>query len=440
MTEIFYFICDFLHTVVRIWTTWQMMETVSKPKWGKKERIAVWTVMNLVLSGFNAYNDSVIRSLFSNGSMLIIVLLLSFLSGMAYDCRYRDAFCIIFLLWTGLALADFFFQTITSTVLADMGAETDIFLTATIYRSAYLLLCTVLLYAAVCFLCRRAKGKSCEIGRYLRWGWFLVPPLALCMVYFQRVYKLLVSEQMMRRWWLFLAGNLLLVLIFGGCLLIQKGNERSRMLRLRMDMMEGDYLELLKVYEEKELLLHDIKNHMLTIRRMAEAGKNQEILCYLDEMGGVLQKGRNRNLADHDLVNLILNQKFQEAESAGISMQCAMEDMGGLLLKPTEICALFSNILDNAIEANVKIGEGIERWIKLQCTRKGQNLVLHCSNPMADAKIQFSGELPQTTKLDRGKHGYGMRSIRHVANVHDGHMVIETKDGIFSLTVCVKGF
>lgn len=440
MTGIFHFVCDFLYTAVRIWGTWQLMDVISKPKWGRKMHNNVWTAVILILSGFNAYNNSVIRALFSNGSMMLIVLLLSFLSGMTYDCKFRNAFCMIFLLWTGLALADFFFQTIACIVLTDMGSEADVFLTATVYRCVYLLLCAVFLYAAVRFVCRWAKGKGREIGRSLKWGWFLVPLLFLCMVYFQRVYKLLISEQVIHRWWLFLAGILLAISIFGGCLLIQRGKERGRMLKLRMDMMEGDYRELLKVYEEKELLLHDVKNHMLTIRRMAEAGKDQEILCYLDEMDGVLQKGRNRNLADHDLVNLILNQKFQEAENEGISLRYVMEDMSGLQLKHTEICALFSNMLDNAIEANAKIAEGMERWLELKCARKGQKLVIHISNPMAETNIQFSGELPQTTKLDKRQHGFGMRSIRHVVDMHDGYMVIEAKDGIFSLTVCVNGF
>ncbi len=232
----------------------------------------------------------------------------------------------------------------------------------------------------------------------------------------------------------------LLSVILGGCFFIQKARERGRMLQLQIDMMERNCRELQKLYEEKSILLHDAKNHMLTIRGMAEAGKNREILCYLDEVDEMLKKGRNRNLVNHDLVNLVLNQKFQEAENAGISLRYEMDDMSGLLLKCTEICALFSNMLDNAIEANAKITESRKRWIELTCTRKGQMLALNISNPIAEAETAFSGELPPTTKRDHGGHGYGMRSIGRIVNMHDGHMLVEAKDGIFSLTVCVKGF
>ncbi|MCM1541443.1 MAG: GHKL domain-containing protein [Blautia sp.] len=320
----------------------------------------------------------------------------------------------------------------------DSGLPTDIFLTVTSYRSVYLLLCAVLLYMVVRSV--RSRVKGCNAGKYLKWGWFLVPLFLVCEIYFQRVYKLLISERVIQRWWLFLMGSLLAALAFGAYAVIQKERENGRLLKMKMDMLEGDYAELMRVYEEKEILRHDIKMHMRVIREMAEEGHDQEILCYLDEMDSVFQKGRNRNLANHDLINLIVNQKFREAEGVGISLRYELEDMSGLLLKPIEICALFSNMLDNAIEANGRIAEGMERWIELTCARKGQMLILHTSNPMTGTGMRFSEGLPETTKGDKRNHGFGMRSIRQVVNTYEGHMRIENKDGVFDLTVYLKGF
>jgi len=440
MIRAFHFCGDYMYTAVRIWGTMQLMGAVSEPKWGKRIQYAIWAAFIVMLSGLNACNNSMGCALFSNGFMMIIILLLSLVSGVTYYYKYRDAFCNIFLLWVGLALVDFLLQTIAYVVLADMGLAADIFLTITFYRSIYLLLCTLLLCAAVRLVCRNVKEKGFVIDVYQKWKWFFVPLFFLCMIYFQRVYKLLFSEQLMRRWRLFLSGNILMILIFTGYFFIRKEKERSRLQQLKLDMMEYDYRALQRVYEEKEILLHDVRKHMQAIREMVEAGQKQEILVYLDEMNGALQKGRNRDFVNHDLLNLILNQKFQEAEDAGISLQYEMEDMGGLQLKPTEICALFSNILDNAIEANRKLAEGMERWIKLVCTRKGQILVIYSSNPMAEKKIRFVGGIPETTKQDKGGHGFGMRSIRRIVNTHNGHMLAEAEDGIFRFTVYLKGF
>ena len=438
MTEIFYFGCDFLYTAVRGWATWRLMEVVASPRRNKKRQDLIWMVMILLLSMLSTYNDSVIKSLFSNGLLIVIVLILSLVSCVTFDSRFWNSFCMVFLLWTGLALADLFFQTITYTILTDIGMTADIFLTRTLYRSIYLLLCSVLLCLTVWFVRRRIKDY--DVSRYLKWAWLFVPPLFLCMAYFQRIYKLHISEQMIQRWWLFLRGSLLAALILGGYAIMQRERENGRLLKLKTDMLENEYRDLLNAYEEKEILRHDFKNHMAVIREMAEEGRNQEILCYLDELNSALQKGRNRNLANHDLINLILNRKFCEAEAAGISLRYEMEDMSGLLLKPIEICALFSNMLDNAIEANRRIAEDKECWIELTCTRKGQMLLFCISNPMAETGMRFSEGLPETIKQDKREHGFGMRSIRQVVNTHEGYIQIETRDGIYGLTVCLKGF
>lgn len=105
-----------------------------------------------------------------------------------------------------------------------------------------------------------------------------------------------------------------------------------------------------------------------------------------------------------------------------------------------EICALFSNILDNAIEANQKISEGAARWIKLGIARKGQMLVIAASNPKLEGKLKWAGKIPQTTKRDKEKHGMGMQSIMQVLEMHKGYLIAEDQGAIFQLTVYLQGF
>ena len=115
--------------------------------------------------------------------------------------------------------------------------------------------------------------------------------------------------------------------------------------------------------------------------------------------------------------------------------------MDGLLLSSVEIVALISNILDNAIEANQGLAEGVERWIDLKCTRKGMMLVIIASNSKTGGKLKFNGEIPRTTKKDKkARHGLGMRSIQQVVKRYEGHMQIEAEENTFKLIVYLKGF
>lgn len=435
-----YFCCDFLYTATTVWFMLVLTGAVWKPKVGRRVQKMIWAAAVIVVAGLNTANNSMISVLFSKLFLMINMLLVSLAGTVVCRRRYRDVLCLIYLCWSTLALADFFFQTLVYTIREDMGLQPDILLTATVPRGIYLLLWAAVLLAAVRYMRRWGNGMQVEISRYLKRGWFLVPSLFVCTVYFQRIYRQAGLERLMYRWWLFLLGGTLLVLAGLAYIIIQRERERYWLLQQKAEMLEYDYRVIKDGNQEKEIVLHDIRKHMLAIREMAEAGQAQDIVCYLDEMEQVTQKGRNQDLVNHELLNLMLGRKFQEAEDLGITVQYELGDMGSLLLTSMEICAVFSNILDNALEANQALAEEKERWIKLECIRKGQMLVLSASNPMPEEKMRFVEGIPQTTKKDKQKHGLGMRSIRRVVDSHGGHMQIEAQKEIFQLVIWLKGF
>lgn len=42
-----------------------------------------------------------------------------------------------------------------------------------------------------------------------------------------------------------------------------------------------------------------------------------------------------------------------------------------------------------------------------------------------------------TTKHDRQEHGYGMKSIRHIAEKYGGTITVDAKDQIFTLQILI---
>ena len=64
---------------------------------------------------------------------------------------------------------------------------------------------------------------------------------------------------------------------------------------------------------------------------------------------------------DNSFVNAILNQKLSEAKERGIDVKCViLTSFHGIDNK--DICNLFGNLLDNAIEANEKQKNGA--WLE----------------------------------------------------------------------------
>ena len=440
MVRGFYFCCEFLFTAVKVWATLRLTGAIWEPRRKRWVQYGIWVGTLLVLAGLNTYNNSIISVLYSSLVMMIWVFLLTWISVFLYDCRCKDVFCLIFFIWTMLTLIDLLFQTFSYAILGFLNFQRNLFLGVTIQRSVYQLLWTILFICVMKPVGQWGRKNREAVLYFLKWVRFFVFPLLFCVFYFQRIYKQLVSEKMIYYWWIFLLTSLLIGVSFLAYMVIQQMKENSRIIQHKLEMAENEYQIMQQVYDEINILRHDFEKHKQAMQGLIELGRGQEVFEYLEDIGIALRKTENRNLVNHELLNLILNRKLKEGEAAGISVRYEVCDMGGLQLKPMEIVALFCNILDNAIEANLILENGMERWLSLSCNRKGHMLVISAFNAYVGGRIKFKGGIPKTTKGGKGKHGVGVRSIQQVAERHGGHLMIETREKVFGLAVYLKGY
>lgn len=52
-------------------------------------------------------------------------------------------------------------------------------------------------------------------------------------------------------------------------------------------------------------------------------------------------------------------------------------------------------------------------------------------------KLDFEGELPKTTKANKGYHGYGMKSIRRTIEKYGGNMTVHMQNDWFILRILI---
>lgn len=220
----------------------------------------------------------------------------------------------------------------------------------------------------------------------------------------------------------------------------RKSKKENRMWQLKIDLLENNYQALLGIYEKKSVLVHDMKNHLLAMAKMLEDGQKEEILAYIAQMTGEIRKSGNVVCTNHKILDSILNRKIQEAREAQIEIQCAYDDMRNLKLTLSEICSLFANLLDNAIEATEKCPVGTERRIDVACRKHGKMLVVSVSNSVPEENRHEPDMMFQTTKADKERHGFGMVSIKKVINSHDGYMKVNVRENRFCVIAYLVGF
>ena len=101
-----------------------------------------------------------------------------------------------------------------------------------------------------------------------------------------------------------------------------------------------------------------------------------------------------------------------------------------------DICSIFGNALDNAIECEKKIKDREKRLIHVSAFSQRNFLIIRFEN-YCENDLKFDAELPTTTKEDSQFHGYGLKSLRYTVRKYGGEVDINVQDNWFELKILI---
>ncbi len=208
--------------------------------------------------------------------------------------------------------------------------------------------------------------------------------------------------------------------------------------------MEGDMLRTRQTYyedlrREQELvrgMRHDMMNHLGVIRSLLEQGETLKVRSYL--------KGLTRGFSsplkvfcENDMINALLNVKYQLAVEKGIECRFMMEFPQEAGMDMVRLCSLLANTLDNAIEGSERMTEEQERSITLKGRCDGGYFSYHIENRVAAGTMMRGKGRFVTSKKDRRLHGQGLRIIGDLVAEMNGTVDISLSEDIFSVTALI---
>ena len=179
-------------------------------------------------------------------------------------------------------------------------------------------------------------------------------------------------------------------------------------------------------------LRHDMANHLQTMRELDEAA----LRTYIDALIDTPAMQSYTIYCENQIVNAVLQNKMTQIEQQKITAQCTIALPKQLPIQPVDLCALFANSLDNAIEACMRLPVS-ERRISLQTRAEKGLFVLRMCNPTIDQTPFQANTLPPSSKADRKNHGYGLPSLQEIAMRYGGTFHIARNQGIFELLITI---
>lgn len=135
-------------------------------------------------------------------------------------------------------------------------------------------------------------------------------------------------------------------------------------------------------------------------------------------------------------VDITLSEKAARCAEAGIQFVCSVDGSCLDMLKPYHIFSLLGNAVDNAVESLSGVSEEDKKVIRLDICRKSDMAVIRVENYVKNAPALIGG-LPVTTKSDRENHGYGIKSMKNIAEEYGGTLYIQTAQHEFTLIVMI---
>ncbi|WP_086314109.1 hypothetical protein A5821_001682 [Enterococcus sp. 7F3_DIV0205] len=178
-------------------------------------------------------------------------------------------------------------------------------------------------------------------------------------------------------------------------------------------------------------MCHDLKHQIDVIRAEDDPVRREH---YLEEMEKEIIDFESPVETGHPVLDTILTRKNQFCLEHGIKLSCFVDGQLLSFMNVMDICSLFGNALDNAIESVQELPNKEQRLIHLRVDEKNGFVIIKLNNYSVN-QIDIEDGLPETTKKDKMRHGYGLKSISQTVAVYDGTMTISTKENWFILKI-----
>lgn len=205
-----------------------------------------------------------------------------------------------------------------------------------------------------------------------------------------------------------------------------------QMLAVQLNQQQTETRRIEQQYQKISILQHDFQNQIDCICNLIRDQEYQKAIQYaedLSEKNGVMVQSYIH--CSSSVVNAVINEKISIAQENAIQCTCQ-------IIVPIPECLeydmsiLLANLLDNAIEACQEEQENPR--IILTISDVAAYYRINVKNTILQSVLQNNQDL-HTQKSDQEHHGWGLKSVREIANTHNGSVDIYEKNDMFIVNV-----
>lgn len=211
---------------------------------------------------------------------------------------------------------------------------------------------------------------------------------------------------------------------------VERATQREQeveLLQQQISLQTANFESLENSYRTQRKATHDFEHHLQVLSDLMDTGETEAARKHLRQLRA------NRSLqvftvkSRHPVIDVILNQKYQMAQSHDVRMHIEVNDLSSVTVPADCLVVVLSNLLDNAIEACMHLANDRQIFCRILAE---DNLYLSIRNTSQPVLIGENGTI-RTTKASQRDHGYGLPAVGYILDEIGAEYTCSYRDGWF---------
>lgn len=182
------------------------------------------------------------------------------------------------------------------------------------------------------------------------------------------------------------------------------------------------------------LKCHDLKHQLIELKN----GGGKVDKNYIDKLQESISFYDSGFETGNAALDTVLSDKNLYCVKNKIQLSAIADGKLLSFMEVADIYSLFGNALDNAIEYVMTLTEE-KRVIKLSVSANGSLIGVLVKNYYEGEPMEMRSGIPRTTKKDKFYHGYGIKSMKNIAEKYGGSFSVNAVDEEFIVSILMNG-
>lgn len=207
-------------------------------------------------------------------------------------------------------------------------------------------------------------------------------------------------------------------------------SETNKFLHIQMESIKQQAKTINENHEKIRILRHDMRHNIQMLSSLIDSRKLTVASLVLSELNNDLESTKPIAFCQNTVINSSLLVYISKAHEENIEIISEIDIPQNIPWNSSDIAILFSNVLENAINASRKQPAN-EKEIRINTRFDNNKLAIIVENRF-DGKVLFGADgMPISMKEG---HGIGMNSINTIVSKNNGHVFCSHEKNWFNIS------